>query len=177
MVKICDCTGQFKGCNLSADSVSNPTTGTIEPPGTYCFDSSLGDPQPKIVSDWIMCGRTQCDYGEPAAQMLDPRFHGRPCTPWTSYTGRRDSYCYDPARDPQPAETYQRCGDYWMAAVHLTTDWHWYFRAVQGHAPGELAMPSKFLDLTAVTVLRLTWQRGWIDYWVAEVNLYRSKRQ
>jgi hypothetical protein len=37
------------------------------------------------------------------------------------------------------------------------------------------AQRSGFLDLTAVSVIRFTWDGGWIDFWIDDVRFYKTK--
>jgi len=39
------------------------------------------------------------------------------------------------------------------------------------------AKRSAKLDLTAISVVRFTWDGGWIDFWIDEVRFYRRKPQ
>ena len=39
------------------------------------------------------------------------------------------------------------------------------------------AMESHFLDLTGASVMRFTFDRGWIDYWIDDVSFYRRVPQ
>ena len=39
------------------------------------------------------------------------------------------------------------------------------------------AQRSAKLDLTAISVVRFTWDGGYVDYWIDQVNFYRHKPQ
>jgi hypothetical protein len=176
-VKECDCRGAYQDCTPTTAPITNGSTGNSEPPDqTYCFNPARGDPHPLSTSDYDNCGQTACTSAEPAYQMLDARFEDRPCSRWVSYTGRSQYLCYDPATDPRPAEGYERCGDYWMAGIRLTTDWRLHLVPFTDLHQQGWAKASDRMDLTSASVVRLTWDRGWIDYWIADVRLYRWKR-
>jgi hypothetical protein len=34
----------------------------------------------------------------------------------------------------------------------------------------------QFLDISSVSVVRLTWDAGWIDYWIDNLRFYRVRR-
>jgi hypothetical protein len=63
-----------------------------------------------------------------------------------------------------------------MAGIRLTTDWRLYLVPFTDMHQQGWAKASDRMDLTSASVIRLTWDRGWIDYWIADVQLYRWKR-
>jgi len=105
----------------------------------------------------------------------DPQFYGRPCTPYQFPNGVGGSYCYDPATDPPPWPSTELCGDFWMVTVDLTTDWQFFKVPFTNLRQQGWAKRQPKLDLTSVSVVRFSWDTGWIDYWIDQVSFYREK--
>jgi hypothetical protein len=105
----------------------------------------------------------------------DPQFAGRPCTPYQWPNGVGGSYCFDPAIDPPPAPTTEQCGDHWMATATLSTEWHYFTIPFTDLHQQGWAQKSEHLDLTSVSVVRFTWDAGWIDYYIDSLSFYRHK--
>jgi hypothetical protein len=123
------------------------------------------------------CNATKCADDYPAYPgSADPQFNGRPCTAYQFRTGAQLSVCYDPARDPRPAEPDQQCGDHWTFPLHLTTEWQLFLVPFNQMYQQGFAKKAPFFDLKTVSVVRLTWDAGFIDYWVDNLRLYRVKR-
>jgi hypothetical protein len=159
--------------------------------GYYCGKPGL-DPAPMTMSGAGVqaansCGITQCNQVYPAYPGAgpDPQFSYRPCTPYAFRNGNQSSYCWDPnpnplavrPADPPPAEPDKQCGDHWTAPLHLTTEWQLYLvpfttMSQQGWAKRWL-LP---LDTSTVSVVRLTWDAGWVDYWIDNLRFYRVRR-
>jgi hypothetical protein len=135
----------------------------------------------------------------------DPQFYGRPCTPYGFRSGAQGSYCWDPdsnnhysisdgTRNPTinnvvdgppdpnaipdspPAESDQGCGDYWTFPLHLTTEWRLYLVPFTEMLQQGWAKRWQFFDTSSVSVVRLTWDAGWIDYWIDNLRFYRVRR-
>lgn len=153
--------------------------------GTYCEDPESGivpgyqatdGPQTRCNT----CGITRCEepyeaYPDGVSNTKDMQFNGRPCTPFTSRSGIASSYCYDPQADPTPAEADEQCGDHWIKAIYLTTDWKLYRVPFTSMLQQGFAKKQAKLDLKHVTVVRLTWDGGYIDYWISKIAFYRHK--
>jgi hypothetical protein len=105
----------------------------------------------------------------------DPQFAGRPCTPYQWQNGVGGSYCFDPAIDPPPAPSTQQCGDHWAATPTLTTEWKYFTIPFTDLHQLGWAKKSEHLDLTAVSVVRFTWDAGWIDYYIDSLSFYRHR--
>jgi hypothetical protein len=177
-------------------SSSNSQTCATPGPYYYCEDPSSG-----IVPGYNAtsapdtacntCDVTNCNLPYPAypggppfassaggaasTGQYDAQYYNRPCTPYTMRSGLSTSYCFDPATDPPPAESDQQCGDHWITPIYLTNQWALYlvpFTTMQQQGFGK-----KFgkMDLHAVTMVRLTWDGGYVDYWIGKVAFYRHK--
>ena len=160
------------------------------PNGFFC-----GDPASGIVpgahstgaADFgcFTCGFTRCfqDYPAypgyppkvPAASLNDAEFNGKPCTPYTTRGGISSAYCFDPAVDPPPAESDQTCGDHWTTAIYLTNQWTLYLVPFNTMLQQGFGKKSPKMYLPGVTAVRLTWDGGFIDYWIGKIAFYRHK--
>src|SRR5262249_42735040 len=82
-----------------------------------------------------------------------------------TYTFKNDithDQCFD-LDGPPPPEGSDRCGDPWFAPVRLSTDWGFYrvpFSELRQEGYGK-EFPA--LEKSAVTMVRFTWQQGWLD--------------
>ena len=108
------------------------------------------------------------------APVGDTAFYGRPCTPYSFPDGTGTSFCFDPAKDPPPAAGPQRCGDHWITAVNLTPDWKFYRVPFTDLRQQGFAKKAETLDLHSVSVVRFTWEAGYVDYWIDELSFYKN---
>ncbi|MGD0674505.1 MAG: hypothetical protein ABSC94_03755 [Polyangiaceae bacterium] len=171
---------QFEGQNLN--SVCN--TGTLACPGGVGSLPAAGG-----AGITTCCGLTVCDqpyaaypcdplpeagaFANAGGALGDPQFFGRPCTPYVFANGFAASYCFDPATDEPPPPSTETCGDFWMTTVTLGTEWTFYkvpFNALRQQGFGKRA---DILDLHSVSVVRFTFDVGWVDYWIDSVSFYR----
>jgi hypothetical protein len=135
----------------------------------------------------------------------DAQFTNRPCTPYGFRSGAQGSYCWDPDSnnhyrirdgkrnptiddstdgppdpnaipDSPPAESDQGCGDYWTFPLHLTTEWRLYLVPFTEMLQQGWAKRWQFFDTSSVSTVRLTWDAGWIDYWIDNLRFYRVRR-
>lgn len=172
-------------------SSSSCAYGVLDP-GYYCEDPNSGvvpGYQTTAATDTNCntCNTTKCNQPYPAfpngppiatfgdASLGDLQFYNKPCTPYTTRGGTPSAYCYDPATDPPPAESDQTCGDHWTTPIYLTNQWTLYlvpFTTMQQQGYGK-----KFgkMDVHAVTMVRVTWDGGYIDYWIGKIAFYRHK--
>jgi hypothetical protein len=165
------------------------TVGGSQKTGLFC-----GDPAAGVVPGYQAtaspsyrcntCGITRCDEayeaypdGAPTAAtaVSDAQFNGRPCTAWTSRSGVSSGYCFDPATDPAPAEADQQCGDHFMRGVPLSTDWQLTLVPFTELLQQGFAKRMGKFDPAHVTMLRLTWDGGYVDFWVSAIGFYRRK--
>jgi hypothetical protein len=162
-----------------------------------------GDPTSNIVPGFhstgaadfgcFTCGITTCwqDYpafpgGDQTTQPVQPppvgvsllndtQFNGKPCTPYTTRGGTSSAYCFDPAIDPPPAESDQTCGDHWTTPIYLTNQWTLYLVPFNTMLQQGFGKKSPKMYLPGVTAVRLTWDGGYIDYWIGKIAFYRHK--
>ncbi len=122
------------------------------------------------------CASSACDYYHETWQKADVNFYGKPCTEYALRGSIVEAYCFDPETDPPPPEEMEICGDHWMKPIQLSTEWRFYKVPFTSLLQQGWAMESHQLDLTSVAVLRFTWDRGYIDYWLDDLRLYRDTR-
>jgi len=167
---------------------SSCSYGSPGNPAYYCEDPNSGvvpgyQTTTSPDTNCNTCNITNCDQPYPAfpngpprgGDPIDKQFFGKSCTPYTTRGGTASAYCYDPATDPPPAESDQTCGDHWTTPIYLTNQWTLYlvpFTTMQQQGFGK-----KFgkMDVHAVTMVRLTWDGGYIDYWIGKIAFYRHK--
>jgi hypothetical protein len=188
----CGCTNQARDCNYyggpDGGSGSPGDAGTPAPAGYYCWDPAI-DPQPSMARSefndpfsYATCNTTKCNEAyaayptAPVSGPLDPQFNGKACTHYSFASGMGAEYCFDPASDPPPYDSNLTCGDNWVFAVPLTTDWRLYLIPFTQLAQQGFGKKSPRLDLTAASALRMMWDVGWVDYWVDDVGFYRVRR-
>ena len=176
--------GAYYCWDPAVDSQPMTTSGSAIQATNKCYVSRCNDEYPAYP-------------GSP-----DPQFVGRPCTPYAFRSGAQGSYCWDPnpnnhyriidgARnvpradgtpdplaipDSPPAESDQQCGDYWTFPLHLTTEWQLYLVPFTTMFQQGWAKRWSFFDTSSVSVVRLTWDKGWVDYWIDNLRFYRVRR-
>ncbi len=170
---------------LDAVSVQSYQIWSCANPGTYCED-----PTADIIPGYFTasspiascnsCMQTTCEEPYPAypnglGGAMDIQFNGRPCTQFQSRTGIVTSYCFDPKLDPPPAEADQQCGDHWMRGIYLTNQWSLYLVPFTDLLQQGFGKRFGKIDTKHVTMLRLTWDGGYIDYWIGWIGFYRHK--
>lgn len=131
------------------------------------------------------CAQTKCDEKWPAFpdDQFDPSvpvgvdraFYGKPCSPYTLRSGIFGYWCFDPAKGERPAEPPEQCGDHWTRVVNLSSDWQFYTVPFNQMAQQGWAKRSAGLDLSSVSVVRFTWDGGWVDFWIDQVRFYKRK--
>jgi hypothetical protein len=131
------------------------------------------------------CNTTHCNDPYPAYAMTiadaqgdagDPQFYGKPCTEYRTRNGILSSYCYDPASDHPPASGDQQCGDHFTFPLSLTTEWQLFLVPFETMYQQGWAKKAPYFDLHTVSVVRLTWDTGNIDYWIDDLRFYRHKK-
>ncbi len=163
---------------------SKPTAKLL--PDTQPCLAVTGGTGPSNCCDRWQCDQTYAPFPNDKLPMTgrytalngaagDVQFATRPCTPYTWTNGVGGSWCFDPATDPPPAPTTEQCGDHWMTTVDLGTEWRFYTVPFTNLRQQGWAKRSYELDLTAVSVVRFTWDAGFIDYWIDSVSFYRQK--
>jgi hypothetical protein len=131
-----------------------------------------------------MCAETVCndrwpafpdDQASPTAPLgTDRAFYGKPCSPYTMRNGVFGYWCFDPKTE-RPAEPSEQCGDHWTRVVNLSSEWQFYTVPFSAMGQQGWAKRSAGLDLSSVSVVRFTWDGGWVDFWIDDVRFYKHK--
>jgi len=149
-----------------ASASQNPVSNN----GLICTDMAVG-----CAANF--CGQSVCD--EPYAAYAtgpDPQWVGKPCTTYTYRNGTQSDVCYDPAHDPLPAEADEQCGDHFTFPINLSTEWQFYKIPFTQMFQQGWAKQAPTFDLKSVSVVRFTWDVGYIDYYIDDVRFYRNTR-
>lgn len=136
--------------------------------GKYCFSAFAGRAPIQY------CGQSACDEQFPAGG-LDPAFLGKACTPYQLQSGENASYCYDPGQTPPP-ENYERCGDHWQTPIRVSTDWQLFLIPFSDMRQQGYGKESQRLHVDELSLFRLTWEGGYVDYYIDAVRFYRVRR-
>ena len=151
------------------------------PPGSHPPPASTGGPG----TNGNYCGRSLCDQPYPAyPTSADPEWVGRACTPYTYRNGTEADLCYNPPgsvdgqgkpvpADPLPAESDEQCGDHFTFPVHLSEDWQFFAIPFAQMSQQGWAKQAPYFDLTSASVVRFTWDAGYVDYYLDNVRFYR----
>jgi hypothetical protein len=176
-VRECACINSLP-CAYAAANSSNLVPGDG---GSYCGtpgvvmgpDISTGNGTPTNT-----CGVTRCNdiYAAHPENGPDPQFANHQCRPYTYRSGITTNLCYDPDAGAQPAESDQQCGDHWTFPLHLTTEWKLYLVPFASMFQQGFAKRFPFFDLKSVSVVRLTWDAGPVDFYVDDWRFYRLPR-
>jgi len=110
----------------------------------------------------------------------DVQFQDTTCRPWSFHGSVTGGYCYDPESAipgrQEPFESTEICGDHWLRPVALSLDWELYLVPFTDLLQQGWAKRFYELDLTSLALARLTWDRGFVDFYVDDVRFYRKKR-
>lgn len=149
-----------------------------------CWDKEK-DPDLSQYQPHQLCGTAACDCPyeafpaipdvTPAVIRPDQAFTGRSCNEFAFRGGIVDNYCFNPGQDPNPYEGSELCGDHWASPVSLTTDWQFFKVPFTSLLQQGWAKEQHQFDLHAVSMVRFTWDKGYIDYWLDDVRFYREK--
>jgi len=177
-VRECACINNLQCTFAEPDATNGVPTGG----GTYCGppgvvmgpDISTGNG----LTPTNTCSLTRCNeiYAAHPENGQDPQFGGRQCRPFTYRSGVSTNLCYDPDRDPPPAESDQQCGDHWTFPMHLSTDWQLHLVPFSSMFQQGFAKRFPAFDLKSVSVVRLTWEAGPVDFYVDNWRFYRVAR-
>ncbi len=159
--------------DLTPEPSRNAQTGEVR---YYCATKEDRERGYVIEANTIPCGQWACDDMFKSMQRADAQFLNKPCTEYALRGSIVEAYCWDPETDPEPAENRDLCGDHWMRPVLLSTKWELYKIPFTDFLQQGWAKESFHLDLTSVAVVRFTWDRGYIDYWLDDVRFYRNGR-
>jgi hypothetical protein len=193
----CTCLYQDATCDWYPDTVlgsapdPNIPAPSLQGGGYYCgaplshpgsassaYQATNNCSSPTGVCANNYCGRTLCDQPYPAYGMNGPdaEWVGRACTPYTYRNGTQADLCYNPGTDPLPAESDEQCGDHFTFPVHLSTDWQFFAIPFAQMSQQGWAKQAPYFDLTSASVVRFTWDAGYVDYYLDNVRFYRVKR-
>jgi hypothetical protein len=156
-------------CGAPKSHPASASQNSLSSNGLACPDMAVG-----CASNF--CGQSVCDEPYPAyATEPDPEFVGKPCTTYTYRNGTQSDVCYDPAKDPPPPEADEQCGDHFTFPINLSTEWQLYTIPFTEMFQQGWAKQAPTFDLTSVSVVRFTWDVGYIDYYIDDVRFYRAK--
>jgi hypothetical protein len=144
-----------------------------------CLDAPLREVGPATY-EVQLCGNIQCTEGYDAFgfngdPMPDALTENTTCQTFAFRGGNQDQFCMNEDIDKVPYERSVQCGDHWVKAVYLSTEWQFYKVPFTDLLQEGWAQESHHLDLTTAAVTRFTWSTGWIDFWIDDVRIYRSK--
>jgi hypothetical protein len=174
----------------SVANFNEPTSYNLRPalPGdTMCYnrnDKELYDnPIKLLVQTQQYCGDSVLHHQTDSAKSLnvdfDPFLVGSKCQEYTFRGSVVSNFVFNPeSEDPAqqaPFEVGQQCGDHWMKSIDLSYDWQLYTVPFNELLQQGWAKRQYKLDLTAITMVRLAWDRGYIDYYIDDVRFYRKK--
>jgi hypothetical protein len=148
-----------------------------------CWDPET-EPPFGTRDDYQYCGESACVHQSDSAKSLnmtvDPLYYGTQCREFSFRGSITSKFCFDPdsALEIQraPMEPSQTCGDHWMYSVRLSHDWEFYTVPFKALLQQGWAKRSYWLDLTAVSMTRITWDRGYLDIYLDDVRFYRRKK-
>jgi len=150
-------------------------------PIKVCWDQDRGTTLPYAQWRYSYCGEYECSRPYEAfpdddnfEDRPDPQFNGRSCNSFGFRGGIVESYCYDPGEDPDPFENSDLCGDHWTYPIRLTTEWQFYKIPFTRLLQQGWAKEQPVFDLHAISMLRLSWDKGYVDFWIDDVSFYRK---
>jgi hypothetical protein len=154
---------------VSCNSCGRPNVpGSPPNPNNRC-----DEPYPAFDTDYpVPTGMTSSPQ---TMAQGDRQFLHKPCMPATYRSGITSLFCYDPSAGETVADTTEQCGDHWTMPVNLTNDWKFY--TVPFNSMTQQGWAKKFpqLDVQHVSVVRFTWDGGWVDYYIDQVAFYRHR--
>lgn len=156
---------------------SKPCTYNEDLSGSYCYDPEVDPAPPSLFCNgadyYDACGATKCDADNETYSQRDREFYDKSCTSYGFRGGVVADYCFDPETDPPPPDGDQLCGDHWLSPVRLGMEWKFYKVPFTDLLQQGWAKEQYFFDLTAVGLVRMTFDKGWIDYYIDDVSFYR----
>jgi hypothetical protein len=149
--------------------------GSLPGSASQSGGGSVGNPTGAATN---RCNVTLCDapYSAFPNNGPDPTFGGRACTPYVYRNGTEVNLCYNPGKDPLPPEPDQQCGDHFAFPVNLSTEWKFYMIPFTEMSQQGWAKQARAFDLTSASVVRFTWDVGYIDYYIDNIRFYRNSR-
>jgi hypothetical protein len=180
-VKKCSCEDFSRPCTLYSAPEDFSDNAVFS--SHFCWDPALDPPKPAYR--WQidscqnrtrsqLCADEACNADYPAFPGKgDQPFKQRPCSRFVFSGSDSGSFCFLPGVDPDPVDGFKRCGDHWYSPITLTADWQFYVVPFTDLHQEGWAKVSDHLDLTAASVLRFTWNLGWLDVWLDDISFYR----
>lgn len=142
----------------------------------YCWNTLWDQVPSDEEHEFPVCGDSACDFFYRPFQKADAQFYGTTCQDFSFAGGITRGYCYDPEdEDTGPFESQFVCGDHWIKPVYLSDQWRFYTIPFKELLQQGWAKEAHEFDLTSLAVIRMTWDRGWVDYYIDDVRFYRYK--
>jgi hypothetical protein len=117
--------------------------------------------------------RCEADTCKPPAFYSDPDFDGTTCNAF-AFTGNDEGYwCSSP--DKPVAPWAERCGDAFVAAISLSTDWKLYKLPFDSFRQVGFGKPAPSFDLKTLYSIAFQFTVGYTDVYVDDVSFYRNK--
>ena len=139
-----------------------------------CLHTRCNERYPAYPDDYATpFGNEMAGSGIPLG--TDRQFWGKPCMPHTYRNGISSLFCFDQAAGDKVAETTEQCGDHWTRAVNLSNEWQFYTIPFNTMMQQGWAKRTDALDLTTVSLVRFTWDGGWVDFWIDDVRFYKLR--
>jgi hypothetical protein len=169
---------------------------------SICWDPEKDPPITTMTAgDFQFCGQSACETPSSSAKSLngagpdipnpwlkdstipdyrDVQFTNTTCQPFSFRGSITSDFCYNPDSDiygqQQPFDGNMTCNDHWMKSIAIDLDWKFYTVPFNTMLQQGWAKRSYMLDLTAISMVRFTWDRGYIDYYIDDVRFYRKKK-
>jgi len=142
----------------------------------YCWNTLWDQVPTDPEHEFQVCGDSACNFFYRPFQKADAQFYGTTCQDYSFAGGITRGYCYDP-EDPDagPYESQFVCGDHWIKPVYLSDQWEFFKIPFEELLQQGWAKEAHEFDLTSLAVIRMTWDRGWVDYYIDDVRFYRYK--
>jgi hypothetical protein len=166
--------GDFCGPFPPASHLAQGCAGSNGGPALCCAQTNCNSPYPAFPNDIPDANVNMNTLDWLGA---DPQYYGRSCSYYAYQNGIGSFWCYNPGSDPPPADPTEQCGDHWESVVTLSTDWTFYKVPFANMHQQGFAKRFDAIDLNAVTVVRFTWDVGYVDYWIDDVSFYRPESQ
>ncbi|HXK18972.1 MAG TPA: hypothetical protein VNG33_14270 [Polyangiaceae bacterium] len=116
------------------------------------------------------CGPSTC---KPPAFFPDKDLEGTECTAF-AFTGNDEGYwCAD--KDRPVAPWAERCGDAFVSAISLSTDWQLYKLPFDSFRQVGFGKPAPSFDLKSLYSIAFQFTVGYTDVYVDNLSFYRKK--
>ncbi|APR79119.1 Hypothetical protein A7982_04466 [Minicystis rosea] len=166
---------RIKTCRLDCQNglPCSPENPDAPKPTFRCFDPNQGMapiPEPAEIEEvYPVCGPSACrspDY------YYDRDLDGTECKPY-EFSGTSSAYyCY--GDEPPPTEA-ERCGDGWVAPIHLSTDWQIFVLPFSEFRQVGFGKRAPFMDLHSIYMMAIQLPVGFADVYIDNVTFYRRR--